>query len=161
MTMFIPTFTYLIVLHREEPTATLAATKTTSHTGAIVGGVLGSLALLSIISGLVLFMLRKRRRSRNSAPSRAFWKYLNENRVILTPFPLKSSNTSFHQERDTEAQEPVSEVSRDHLVAENTRMREEIMALRLENQTRHMEAGYGSLPPPSYRSTPSYPSSDV
>ncbi len=161
MTIFIPTFTYLIVLHREEPTATLAATKTVSRTGAILGGVLGSLVFLSI-SGLVLFMLRRRRRSKFSVPSRAFWKYLpNENGGPLTPFPLGSSHMSFHQERETDAQEPVSEVSRDYLEAENARMREEIMALRLENQTRRMEAGYGSLPPPSYRSTPSYTSSDV
>ncbi|KAK0210324.1 hypothetical protein DFS33DRAFT_1292348 [Desarmillaria ectypa] len=62
----------------ETPTAILAQTKTASHAGAIVGGVLGSLALLSIISALILFMLRRRRRSRNSAPSRAFWKYLDE-----------------------------------------------------------------------------------
>ncbi|KAK0225248.1 hypothetical protein EDD85DRAFT_226124 [Armillaria nabsnona] len=161
MTMFIPTFRYLIVLHREEPTAS----KSASRTGAIVGSVLGSLALLSIISGLVLFMLRRRRRFKSSTTSRAFLKYLpNENRGPLTPFPLGSSHTSLHQERETDApkQEPVSEVSRDYLETENARMREEIMALRLENdQTRWMEAGYGSLPPPSYRSTPSYPSSDV
>ncbi len=161
MAMFIPTFTYLIVLHREEPTATLAATKSASRTGAILGGVLGSLVFLSI-SGLVLFMLRRRRRFKISAPSRAFWKYLpNENGGPLTSFPLGSSRMSFHQERETDAQEPVSEVSRDYLEAENARMREKIMALRLENQTKRMEAGYGSLPPPSYRSTPSYTSSDV
>ncbi|SJL04589.1 uncharacterized protein ARMOST_07957 [Armillaria ostoyae] len=146
---------------KEEPTATLAATRIASHTGAIVGGVLGSLAFLSI-SGLVLFMLRRRRRSRSSASFRAFWKYLNENKgPLLTPFTLKSSRMSFHQKREIEAQEPVSEVSRDCLEVENARMREEIVALRLENQTRRTEAGYGSLPPPSYRSTPSYPSSDV
>ncbi|KAK0225247.1 hypothetical protein EDD85DRAFT_226070 [Armillaria nabsnona] len=73
----------------EEPTATLAATKTASHTGAIVGGVLGSLALLSIISGLVLFMLHRRRRSRNSAPSRAFWKYLDEKKGPPRSEPLQ------------------------------------------------------------------------
>ncbi|KAK0483143.1 hypothetical protein IW261DRAFT_1461672 [Armillaria novae-zelandiae] len=61
----------------EEATSS-AQTKTTSRTGAIVGGVLGSFAFLSIISGLVLFMLRRRRRARNSAPSRVFWKYLDE-----------------------------------------------------------------------------------
>ncbi|PBK64422.1 hypothetical protein ARMSODRAFT_461457 [Armillaria solidipes] len=163
MTTFIPAFTYLIVLHSEDPTAIVAATKIASRAGAIVGGVLGSLAFLSI-SGLVLFMLRRRRRSRNSAPFRAFWKYLpNENRGPLTPFPLESSRMSFHQKRETEAQEPVSEVStgRDYLQADIARMREEILALRLENQTRRTEAGYGSLPPPSYRSTPSCPSSDV
>ncbi|KAK0434958.1 hypothetical protein EV421DRAFT_1909052 [Armillaria borealis] len=144
----------------EDPTATVAATKIASRAGAIVGGVLGSLAFLSI-SGLVLFMLRRRR---SSAPFRAFWKYLpNENRGPLTPFPLESSRMSIHQKRETEAQEPVSEVStgRDYLQADIARMREEILVLRLENQTRRMEAGSGSLPPPSYRSTPSYPSSDV
>ncbi|PBK80415.1 hypothetical protein ARMGADRAFT_1092209 [Armillaria gallica] len=145
------------------PTSTAAPEepKTASRTGAILGGVLGSLVFLSI-SGLVLFMLRRRRRFKISAPSRAFWKYLpNENGGPLTPFSLGSSRMSFHQERETDAQEPVSEVSRDYLEAENARMREEIMALRLENQTKRMEARYGSLPPPSYRSTPSYCSSDV
>lgn len=62
------------------PAGTPAQTKTTSRTGAIVGGVLGSLAFLSIISGLVLLAQRRRRRARNSAPSRAFWKYLDEKR---------------------------------------------------------------------------------
>ncbi|KAK0197595.1 hypothetical protein F5146DRAFT_53139 [Armillaria mellea] len=62
------------------PAGTLAQTKTASRTGAIVGGVLGSLAFLSIISGLVLLVQRRRQRARNSAPSRAFWKYLDEKR---------------------------------------------------------------------------------
>ncbi|KAK0434956.1 hypothetical protein EV421DRAFT_1272220 [Armillaria borealis] len=79
----------------EEPTATLAAIKTTSHTGAIVGGVLGSLALLSIISGLVLFMLRRRRRSRNSAPSRAFWKYLDEKKGPPSSEPLRYPSPTY------------------------------------------------------------------
>ncbi len=44
-----------------------------------------------------------------------------------------------HQERETEAQEPMSEVPRGRLEAEIARLREEIMALRLENQIRHMK----------------------
>ncbi|PBK64423.1 hypothetical protein ARMSODRAFT_961931 [Armillaria solidipes] len=92
--MFIPT--YLIVPHREgAPTATVAQTKTASHAGAIVGGVLGSLALLSIISGLVLFMLRRRRRSRNSAPSRAFWKYLDEKKGPPSSEPLQYPSPTY------------------------------------------------------------------
>ncbi|PBK80417.1 hypothetical protein ARMGADRAFT_77669 [Armillaria gallica] len=70
-------------------------TKTASHTGAIVGGVLGSLALLSILSGLVLFMLRRRRRSRNSAPSRAFWKYLDEKKVPQSAEPLQYPSPTY------------------------------------------------------------------
>ncbi len=49
----------------------------------------------------------------------------------------------------------MSAVSRDHLEAEIARMREEIRALQLNNQIRWMEAGYESLPPPSYRSASS------
>ncbi|KAK0183925.1 hypothetical protein F5146DRAFT_1146190 [Armillaria mellea] len=139
----------------EDPTATVAAPKITSCMGAIVGSVLRSLVFLSI-SGLILFMLHRRRRSRSTASLRASWKDLGP----LTPFPLESSCMSFPQEREVEAQEPVSEVStdRDYLQAEIVRIQEEILVLWLENQTRHMEAGYGSLPPPSYRSIPSYPS---
>ncbi|KAK0458403.1 uncharacterized protein EV420DRAFT_1542073 [Desarmillaria tabescens] len=72
-----------------------AQTKPSSHTGAIVGGVLGSLALLCIISGLALFMLRRRRRSRNSAPSRAFWKYLDEKKGPQSPEPLQHPSPAY------------------------------------------------------------------
>ncbi|KAK0502770.1 hypothetical protein EDD18DRAFT_605932 [Armillaria luteobubalina] len=75
--------------------ATLAQTKTASRTGAIVGGVLGSLALLSIVSGLVLFMLRRRRRARNSAPSRAFWKYLDEKKGPPRSEPLQYPSPTY------------------------------------------------------------------
>ncbi|KAK0483144.1 hypothetical protein IW261DRAFT_1672803 [Armillaria novae-zelandiae] len=140
-----------------------AQTKTASRTGAIVGGVIGSLAFLTIISGLVLFMLRRRRRARSSPSFRVFWKSLpNEDARPSAPLPLESSHTSFHQERETNAQ-VVSEVpaDRNHLQDEIVKLREEILVLRLENQTRGVEARYGSLPPPSYRSTPSYRSSNV
>ncbi|KAK0435440.1 uncharacterized protein EV420DRAFT_1754057 [Desarmillaria tabescens] len=75
--------------------ASSAQTKPSSHTGAIVGGVLGSLALLSIISGLALFMLRKRRRSRNSAPSRVFWKYLDEKKGPPSSEPLQYPSPTY------------------------------------------------------------------
>ncbi|KAK0183924.1 hypothetical protein F5146DRAFT_346614 [Armillaria mellea] len=76
------------------PAGTPAQTKTTSRTGAIVGGVLGSLAFLSIISGLVLLAQRRRRRARNSAPSRAFWKYLDEKRPLRSE-PLRCPSPTY------------------------------------------------------------------
>ncbi|KAK0227904.1 hypothetical protein IW262DRAFT_1455089 [Armillaria fumosa] len=146
----------------KHPTATVAPTKTAPNVGAIVGGVFGSLAFL-IISGLVFFMLRRRRSSRSSSLFRVFWKGPNENRRPITPFPLEPNRSSFHQERETKAQEPVREVSigRDDVQAEMSRIREEILALRQENQTRRMEDGYETLPPPSYTSSPSEPSSSI
>ncbi len=75
---------------------------------------------------------------------------------ILTDLPLKCSSTSFPQEHETQ---DLPEVTRARLEEENARMREEITAL--ENQIRRMEAGYGSLPPPSYRSASNYSSSNV
>ncbi|KAK0228070.1 hypothetical protein IW262DRAFT_576200 [Armillaria fumosa] len=78
------------------PSTTLAQTKTASErTGAIVGSVLGSLALLSIISGLVLFMLRRRRRARNSAPSRVFWKHLDEKKGLPRSSPLQYPSPTY------------------------------------------------------------------
>ncbi|KAK0474830.1 hypothetical protein IW261DRAFT_1568324 [Armillaria novae-zelandiae] len=143
-------------------TATVAPTKSAPRVGAIVGGVLGSLAFLSV-SGLILFMPCRRQTSRSSLLFRVFWKGLNENRRPITPFPLEPNRTNFHQERETETQVPVPEVSigRDNLQAEMSRIREEILTLRLENQTRREEDRYGTLPPPSYTSSPSEPSSNI
>lgn len=144
------------------PTATAPPTKSASRVGAIVGGVLGSLAFLSI-SGLVFFMLRRRQTSRNSSLSRVFGKDPDENTCPITPFPLESNRTSFNQGRETKAREPVLEVStgRDDVQAEMSRIREEILALQQENRTRHVEDGYETLPPPSYTSSPSEYSSHV
>ncbi|KAK0225232.1 hypothetical protein EDD85DRAFT_225735 [Armillaria nabsnona] len=75
--------------------------------------------------------------------------------VFIQRRKSKCSSTSFPQEHETQA---LPEVTRARLEEENARMREEITAL--ENQIRHM-AGYGSLPPPSYRSASNYSSSNV
>ncbi|PBK80448.1 hypothetical protein ARMGADRAFT_1040075 [Armillaria gallica] len=121
-----------------------------SHTGIIVGIVFGVLALGCVVSTSI-YVLILRRRSKAAAPL-----LLPQDSPVpslSTPFPLNPSGMRVHQERETEAQESMSEVPRGRLEAEIARLREEIMALRLENQIRHMEAGYSSLSPPSYRRT--------
>ncbi|SJL04655.1 uncharacterized protein ARMOST_08023 [Armillaria ostoyae] len=128
-------------------TASNIPPKPTSHTGVIVGGVLGLLALGCMVSASI-YVLRWRRRSR--AGSLPLPHPQDSPVPPLTPFILKYSSP-----RETGAQEHVSAVSRDHLEAEIAGVREEIRALRLDNQIRRVEAGYESLPPPSYRSASS------
>ncbi|KAK0474816.1 hypothetical protein IW261DRAFT_527175 [Armillaria novae-zelandiae] len=125
-------------------TATVVPTKSAPRVGAIVGGVLGSLAFLSV-SGLILSMLCRRQTSRSPFLFRVFWKGLHENRHPITPFPL----------------EPNLSAGGDNLRADMSRIREEILTLQLENQTRRVEDRYRTLPPPSYTSSPSEPSSNI
>ncbi|SJL04608.1 uncharacterized protein ARMOST_07976 [Armillaria ostoyae] len=124
-------------------TAPNASPNPASHTGIIVGVVLGVLALGCVVSTSI-YVLFRQRRSKAVAP--LLLPQHSPAPSLLTPYP------SSMREREAEAQGPMSEVPRDQLEAEIARMREEIMTLRLENQIRRMEAGYGSLPPPSYRS---------
>ncbi|KAK0434900.1 hypothetical protein EV421DRAFT_1838026 [Armillaria borealis] len=129
-------------------TASNVPPKPASHTGVIVGGVLGILTLGCMVAASI-YVLRWRRKSK--AGSLPLLRPQDRTAPPLTPFLLKHSS-----QRDTGAQEHVSAVSRDHLEAEIARVREEIRALRLDNQIRRVEAGYESLPPPSYRSASSY-----
>ncbi|KAK0197600.1 hypothetical protein F5146DRAFT_53328 [Armillaria mellea] len=125
-------------------TASNASPNPASQTNIIVGIVLGVLALGCAVSTSI-FVLFRQRRSKAATPLP-----LPQNSPapsFLTPYP---SSMSVRQERETETQEPTSEVPRDQLEAEMARMREEIMTLRLGNQIRRTEAGYSSLPPPSY-----------
>ncbi|KAK0225235.1 hypothetical protein EDD85DRAFT_225762 [Armillaria nabsnona] len=126
-------------------TAPNASPNPASHTGIIVGVVLGMLALGCVVSTSI-YVLFRQRRSKAAAP--LLLPQASPVPSLLTPYP--SARVS--QEPEPEAQEPMSEVPRDQLEAEMARMREEIMTLRLENQIRRTEAGYGSLRPPSYRS---------
>ncbi|KAK0458432.1 uncharacterized protein EV420DRAFT_355373 [Desarmillaria tabescens] len=131
------------------PTSTTASNvppKHTSYTGTIVGCILGLLAFGCMISAFIYVLIR-RRRAKVATP------YLcpeDGPAATLTSFPPKSRSMSLHQESETETQELVLQMPREHLEVENVRMREEIMVL--DNQIRCMEAGCGSLPPPSYRS---------
>ncbi|PBK64438.1 hypothetical protein ARMSODRAFT_1087867 [Armillaria solidipes] len=113
--------------------------KPTSRTGAVVGGVLCLLAVGCIASCTYVFI----RRRKSKGPT-------------LIALLLKSSNTSFPQEHETQA---LPEVMRARLEEETARMREEITALM--NQIGRMEAGYRCSPPPSYRSASNYSSSNV
>ncbi|PBK64483.1 hypothetical protein ARMSODRAFT_961988 [Armillaria solidipes] len=122
--------------------------KLASHTGMIVGGVLSLLALGCMASVSIYVLLW---RPRSKAGSLPLLRPQDKPALTLAPFLLKHSS-----KREAGAQEYASAVSRDHLEAEIARVREEIRALRLDNQIRRMEAGYESLPPPSYRSASSY-----
>ncbi len=113
-----------------------------------MGIVFGVLALGCVVSTSI-YVLILRRRLKAAAP--LLLPQDSPAPSLSTPFSLNPSSMRVHQERETEAQEPMSEVPRGRLEAEIARLREEIMALRLENQIRHMEAGYSSLSPPSYR----------
>ncbi|KAK0225234.1 hypothetical protein EDD85DRAFT_980796 [Armillaria nabsnona] len=128
--------------------ASSASLNHASHTGIIVGIVFGVLALGCVVStSIYVLILRRRLKAAallllpqdSPAPS------------LSTQFSLNPSSMRVNRERETEAQEPMNEVPRGCLEAEIARLREEIMALRLENQIGHMEAGYSSLSPPSYR----------
>ncbi|SJL04609.1 uncharacterized protein ARMOST_07977 [Armillaria ostoyae] len=116
-----------------------------SHTGIIVGVVFGVLAFVCAVSTSI-YVLILRRRLKAAAPL-----LLPQDSPASTPISLNPSSMRVGQECETEAQEPMLEIPRDRLEAEIARMREEITALRLENQIRRMEAGYSSLSPPSYR----------
>ncbi|KAK0185804.1 hypothetical protein F5146DRAFT_1004987 [Armillaria mellea] len=116
--------------------------KPASHAGVITGGVLGFLALGCMVSASIYVLLRRQRSKAGSMP-------LLRSRDRTTP-PLAPFLMKYSSQHDTGAQEHVSAVSRDHLEAEIARMREEIRVLQLGNQIRRMEAGYETLPPPSY-----------
>ncbi|PBK87514.1 hypothetical protein ARMGADRAFT_457594 [Armillaria gallica] len=118
--------------------------KPTSHMGMIVGGVLSLLALGCMASASIYVLLWRWRSKADSPPLLC---PQDKPAPTLAPFLLKDGS-----KRETGAQEHASAVSRDHLEAEIARVREEIRALRLDNQIRRVEAGYESLPPPSYRS---------
>ncbi|KAK0434901.1 hypothetical protein EV421DRAFT_1908999 [Armillaria borealis] len=158
-------------------TASNVPPKPASHTGVIVGGVLGILALGCMVSASI-YVLTRRRRSNAATPL-----LRPQDSITFTTLPQFSVNSrsiSFHEESETEA---ASEVSRAPLEGENARMREEITALdnqiggieeplsevsartegedarmreeiaALEDRIRRMEAGYWNSPrPPSYRS---------
>lgn len=151
--------------------------KPASHTGMIVGGVLGMLALGCMVSASTYVLIRRRRSNATTPLLRP------QDRVALVTLPRSSVNSrsmGFHEERETEVasevlraplegedarireeitasgnqiggiEEPLSEVSI-RTVEENARMREEIAAL--EDRISRMEAGYWNSPsPPSYRS---------
>lgn len=151
--------------------------KPTPHTGTIVGGVFGILALGCMVSASI-YVLTRRRRSNAATPL-----LRPQDSMAFTTLPRSSVNSrsiSFHEESETEAasevsraplegenarireeittlenqiggiEEPLSEVSI-RTVGENARMREEIAAL--EDRISRMEARYWNSPrPPSYRS---------
>ncbi|SJL04654.1 uncharacterized protein ARMOST_08022 [Armillaria ostoyae] len=101
--------------------------KPASHTGMIVGGVLGMLALGCMVSTSIYVLIR-RRRSNVATPL-----LRPQDGVALITLPRSSVNSrgiSFHEERETDS--AASVVSRAPLEGENARMREEITAL--ENQ---------------------------
>ncbi|KAK0228064.1 hypothetical protein IW262DRAFT_1348764 [Armillaria fumosa] len=127
-------------------TASSSSPKPASHTSIIVGVVLGVLALGGVIS-TAIFVLFRQRRSKAAVP------FLLPQHIpapsLLAP---SRSSTRDSQEPEAVTQSPMSEVPTDRLETEMARMREEITTLRLENQIRHMDARYSSLPPPSYRS---------
>ncbi len=110
-----------------------------------MGVVLGMLALGCVVSTSIYVLFRQRK---SKAAALLLLPQDSPAPSLLTPYP----SARVRQESEAETQEPMSEVPRDQLEAEITRMRQEIMTLRLENQIRRMEAGYGSLRPPSYRS---------
>ncbi|KAK0474912.1 hypothetical protein IW261DRAFT_1610448 [Armillaria novae-zelandiae] len=128
-------------------TASNVPPKPVSHTGVIVGGVIGFLGL-GCMAPASLYVLRWRRRSK--AGSLPFLRLKDIRTPTPAPFLLKYSS-----QRDAGAQEHVSTISRESWEIEIARVREEIRALRLDNQIRRMEAGYEGLPPPSYRSASS------
>ncbi|PBK64482.1 hypothetical protein ARMSODRAFT_463447 [Armillaria solidipes] len=157
-------------------TASNVPPKPASHTGMIVGGVFGILALGCMVSASIYVLIR-RRRSNVATPL-----LRPQDSVALVTLPRTSVNSrsiSFHEEPETEV---ASEVSRAPLEGGNARMREEITTLEnqiggieplsevsirtegenarmreeiaaLEDRIRRMEAGYWNSPrPPSYRS---------
>ncbi|KAK0227994.1 hypothetical protein IW262DRAFT_1455194 [Armillaria fumosa] len=118
--------------------------KPASHTGVIVGDVLGFLALGCMASASICVLLR---RQRSKAGNMLLLRSQDITAPPPAPFLLKYSS-----QRDAGAQEHVPAVLRNPLDAEIVRVREENRSLQLDNQIRRMEAGYESLPPPSYRS---------
>lgn len=127
--------------------------KPASHTGVIVGGVLGFLALGCLASASIYVLLRRRRPKASSMLS---LRSQDRTAPLPAPFILKYSS---QRGAGAQLEERVPAVSRYHLDAEFARVREEIRSLQLDNQIRRMEAGYDNPPPPSYESASSSPRS--
>ncbi|KAK0474911.1 hypothetical protein IW261DRAFT_533567 [Armillaria novae-zelandiae] len=116
-------------------TASNVPPKPASHTGVIVGGVLGALAL----GCLSIYVLIRRRRSNATKPL-----LRPQDNVALTALPRSSVNwrsISFHEGREIQV---APGVLRDPLEGENIRMREEITAL--ENQVGSIEDPLSEVP---------------